>query len=115
MSNEVKCPAVPDFTVTGFEGGSSDRLAATHAQLKNVQALRMSVCVGASYNSSTNEVCFEIPIYGQFCIPSPVKIPVDAELKVCAETCGSIIPTGLKATLYVNGSAVTTVVLVGFC
>jgi hypothetical protein len=111
---------VPDFTVTGFaarEGmtAAHDRMAAAHAQLKDVRALKLSICVGAGYNPSTNQICFNIPIYGDLCVTAPVPIPVGADLKVCCETCGSIIPTGLKVTVYLNGSAIFSGTVVGFC
>jgi hypothetical protein len=105
---------VPDFTATGF-ANNSNRMAAAHATLKDLQAMRLSVCVGASYNPSTNQICFSIPIYGDFCVTSPVQIPVGGSLKACAETCGSFIPTGVKVTIYLNGSAVYSGTLVGSC
>jgi hypothetical protein len=107
-------PLVADFTVTGFDGAPSP-MAAAHAQLKDVQALRMSVCVGASYNASANQICFSVPIYGHLCITSPIHVPVGGALKACAETCGSFIPTGLKATVYLNGSAIWSGTVVGSC
>ena len=83
--------------------------------LTNVEALNLSVCVGASYDQSNNQICFNIPIYGNFCVTSPVHIPVGGAIKACAQTCGSIIPTGLKATLYLNNNPILTVTLFGFC
>lgn len=114
MTDQSKQPLVPDFTVTGFDGAST-RLASAHSQLKDVKALKLSVCVGASYNPSTNQICFNIPIYGDICITSPVAIPVGGELKACAETCGSFIPTGLKVTVYLNGTAIFSGTVVGSC
>ncbi|HEX5785886.1 MAG TPA: hypothetical protein VFY35_14240 [Burkholderiaceae bacterium] len=114
---------VPDFATHGFAEpapaaaamASPDVHAAVAAQLANVQALKLSVCVGASYNPSTNRICFQIPIYGNFCVTSPVHIPVGGQLKVCAQTCGSFIPTGLKATIYLNGNPIFNVTLFGIC
>lgn len=114
MTDHSNQPLVPDFTVKGFDGESSS-LAAAHAQLKDVKALKLSVCVSASYNPSTNKICFNIPIYGDFCITSPVSIPIGGELKACAETCGSLIPTGLKVTVYLNGTAIWSGTVVGSC
>ncbi|MEY2340996.1 hypothetical protein AB4090_02665 [Acidithiobacillus sp. IBUN Pt1247-S3] len=114
MCKETNQSVVPDFTVSGFDGPSS-QLTAAHAQLKDLKALKMSVCVGASYNPSTNKICFSVPIYGDICITSPISIPVGAELKVCASTCGAFIPTGLKATVYLNGSAIYTGTIIGSC
>ena len=72
--------------------------------LPGVLALRLQVCVSASYDNG--KVCFELPIFGKQCVSVPVHIPGSASLKVCGETCGSIIPTGIKLTLYVNNVAV---------
>ena len=111
---QISTSIVPDFTVTGFDSNAS-KLTDAHAQLKDVKALKLSVCVGASYDSSTNEICFTIPIYGDFCVPSPVKIPVGAAIKACAQTCGSIIPSGLKVSIYLNDSVIFSTTLVGSC
>jgi hypothetical protein len=105
---------VPDFTVTGFGTGSSS-IVETHAKLGDLRALKLSVCVGASYNPTTNKICFSIPIYGDLCVPSPIHIPVGGDLKACAETCGSFIPTGLKVTIYFNGKAIYSGTVVGSC
>ena len=106
--------AVQDFTTAGFGGGAKS-LAAAHAQLPDVQALKLQACVGASYDRNTNQICFTVPIYGPVCVTSPISIPVTAELKACVETCGSIIPTGVKATIYLNGSAIWSGTVFGFC
>lgn len=101
---------VPDYSTVGFGAH-----AAPNVKLDGVLALKMSVCVGASYNPSNNQICFTIPIYGDYCITSPVSIPVGGQLKVCAETCGNYFPTGLKATVYLNGNVLTSVTLFGAC
>ncbi|MEQ9917174.1 hypothetical protein ABRQ01_10920 [Pectobacterium aroidearum] len=107
---------VPDFTSVGFEAKStSQSQAPIDLQAQGVQALKLSVCVAASYNSATNQICFTIPIYGDFCVTSPVAIPIGAQIKACAETCGSFIPTGLKVTIYLNGSVIFSTVLFGSC
>ena len=108
---------VPDFTATGFAQTASANAASINplAAYPDVQALKLSACVSASYNSSTNQICFSIPIYGQFCIPSPIHIPVGGQLKACAETCGSFIPTGLKVTIYFNGNAIWSGTVWGSC
>jgi hypothetical protein len=80
-----------------------------------VQALQLQVCVGASYNPSTNQICFSVPIYGDLCIASPFPIPVGGALKACASTCGSIFPTGLKVTIYLNGNPIWSGTVVGSC
>ncbi|ASM16082.1 MULTISPECIES: hypothetical protein [Serratia] len=105
---------VADFTAVGF---SQKTPAPVPVDLKQqgVLALKLSVCVGASYNPANNQICFTIPIYGDFCVSSPIPIPIGGQLKVCAETCGSFIPTGLKATIYLNGSVLFSVVLFGAC
>jgi hypothetical protein len=105
---------VPDFSVQGFaEGGQS--VAAAHAKVQNLRALKLNVCVGASYNPSTNQICFSIPIYGNACITSPISIPVGGELKACASTCGSFIPTGVQATIYLNGNSIWSGTIFGSC
>lgn len=101
---------VPDYSTVGFAA-----TATSSAKLDGVLALRMSVCVGASYNQATNQICFTIPVYGDYCLTSPITIPVSGQLKVCAETCGSFIPTGLKATVYLNGTVLFTANLFGIC
>jgi len=105
---------VPDFTVTGFDP-KPRALESAHAQLADIKALKLSVCVGASYNPSTNKICFNIPIYGDLCVDSPIPIPVGGDLKACAETCGSFIPTGLKVTIYLNGNSIFSGTVIGSC
>jgi hypothetical protein len=115
---------VPHFSAVGFGGGGggagaggaagANRMAEAHANL-DLKALNLQVCVGGSYDPATNQICFTVPIYGQFCIDSPVKIPIGADIQVCVQTCGSIIPTGLKATGYLNGNVIFNVTLFGFC
>ncbi len=107
-SNPAASSHVPDFSVHGFR-----REDAKPAHLEGVLALRLSVCVGASLKNG--QICFSLPIYGDFCITCPIPIPVNASLKVCAETCGSILPTGVTATLYVNGAPVWSFPVVGSC
>jgi len=102
---------VPNFAVTGFSGNSR----AVPQLAEGVHALFLSVCVGANYNSATNQICFSIPIYGNYCVTSPISIPIGGEIKVCAQTCGSFIPKGLKATVYLNDSVIFTTVLFGSC
>lgn len=105
---------VPNYSVVGFADKSS-QIASAHASFSDLKALRLSVCVGASYNSDSNKICFKIPIYGDFCVASPVPIPIDAEIKACAETCGQFIPTGLKATIYLNGNSIWSGNIAGSC
>ena len=106
---------VPDFTVAGFASGRAATVADAHARIKDLKALRLSVCVGASYNPGTHQICFSIPIYGNACITSPIPIPVGGELKVCAETCGSFIPTGVRASAYLNGNRIWSGTIFGSC
>jgi len=106
---ETSAQHVSDFTVTGFSGAG-----APNVQLDGVQALDLSFCVAASTQAG-NQICFTVPIYGKFCVTSPIPIPPGAEIKACGETCGRIIPTGLKVTLYLNGNAILTRVVWGSC
>lgn len=100
---------VPDFTVTGFSGPSP-----ASAQLEGVHALLLSFCVAAS-TEANNQICFSVPVFGKFCVTSPIPIPPGAQIKACGETCGAIIPKGLKVTIYLNGTAILTKVLWGSC
>ena len=107
---------VPDFSVVGFSAvagaGAGAPGAAVH---EGVKALKLSACVSASYNAGTNQICFTVPIYGNYCVASPVPIPVGATLKACVETCGSFIPHGLQATMYLNNNPIFTATLWGTC
>lgn len=107
--NTADVAAVPDFTAAGFTAAG-----AHPAALDGVLALQLSVCVAASTEPG-NKVCFSVPGFGKYCVTSPVPIPPGAQLKACAQTCGSIIPTGLKVTIYLNGTAIYTGVLWGSC
>lgn len=106
----ASCEHIPDYTTVGF-GVTAD----SPPTFEGVLALRMSVCVGASYNQATNKICFTLPVFGDYCVNSPISIPISGQLKVCAETCGTFMPTGLKATIYLNGSVLLTVMLFGLC
>jgi hypothetical protein len=102
---------VPDFTAAGFTDSSevsanAETFNAALATLQDVEALAISGCVTASV--SGRQICFSIPIFGKFCFPSPVPIPIGAQLKACFSTCGRIIPTGAKVTIYLNGRAILT-------
>lgn len=119
-SNASTGAHLPHFSSVGFGGAgggggaAANPLAEAHANL-DLKALNLQSCVGASYDPATNQICFTVPIYGHFCIDSPVHIPVGGELQACVATCGSFIPTGVKATIYLNGSPVISVTLIGFC
>jgi hypothetical protein len=107
---------VPDFTTVGFDSPQAAGLTALeHADLQGVQALLVKFCVSATYNSSTNQICFTVPVFGNKCIKSPVPIPIGGALKVCGETCGGIIPRGLKVTVYLNGTSIYSGTIVGSC
>jgi hypothetical protein len=99
------CPCddhVPDFSTVGFAASSTS--AEFKPNLTGIHALRLDLCVSATYQDG--KICFDIPVLGHFCVSVPVHIPIGASLKVCGSTCGSIIPTGVKLTLYVNNIAV---------
>jgi|1185.fasta_scaffold80743_1 hypothetical protein len=95
---------VPDFETVGFDGAQANALTQAHAALGDVKALSLKVCVSASYDPGTNKICFTIPIYGQYCFTSPIKIPVGGTLKACAQTCGSPFPHGVQASVYLNNN-----------
>ncbi|RXK80016.1 hypothetical protein EST62_12985 [Chlorobaculum sp. 24CR] len=108
---------VPNFSVSGFEHTASNpkTLQSAHAQMPRLHALNLSACVGARYDSATNKICFTVPIYGDACITAPMSIPLDAGLKACIQTCGALIPTGVKVTIYLNDNAVWNGVVFGSC
>jgi hypothetical protein len=101
---------VANFAVVGFGPTASP----TQLTLPGVQALAVSACVSANYNSSTGEICINFPVIGSVCFKIPIPLPA-GELKVCASTCGTFIPKGLKATVYVNNAAIWTGVIWGSC
>jgi hypothetical protein len=113
MTDKISA-AVPNYSKVGFES-SSDPISAANANLKDVRAMLLEVCVGASYDSATNQICFEIPVYGDKCITSPIPIPVGGDLKICAKTCGPFIPTGVKATVYLNDNPIWNGTIFGSC
>ena len=112
--NNLSAAEVPDFSEAGFTASSevsanAETFSAALATLQGVDALAISGCVAASV--SGNQICFSIPIFGRFCFPSPVRIPIGGQLKACFQTCGTIIPTGVKVTIYLNGRAIFTRVI----
>jgi hypothetical protein len=105
---------VPHFTVVGFGNTprAADSFTAAVSALQRVEAMRLSACVGATY--SNGKVCFNVPIFGDVCVSVPLSVPVHADLKACVETCG-IFPTGVKGTIYLNGTAVWSGRVIGSC
>jgi hypothetical protein len=106
--NNLSAAEVPDFSEAGFTASSevsanAETFNAALATLQDVEALAISGCVTASV--SGNQICF------RFCFPSPVRLPVNPQLKACFSTCGRIIPTGAKVTIYLNGRAIFTRVI----
>jgi len=119
---------VPDFTVVGFEEKlpelkmenletySVTREDEKPFNFENIHALRLSACVEANYNSSTNKLCFSALGLGNFCIKLPADFVPNGQIKVCLKTCGiSLVPTGLKATVYMQGVAILTKKIFGSC
>src|ERR1700755_61078 len=106
--DQTSTVSVPDFAVVGFTGATAVAGQAKMPALDGGLALQRAVCAGASYNSGTNQICFTVPVYGDFCVTSPITIPASAAVKACVETCGSIIPTGLRASIYVNNQLLFT-------
>jgi hypothetical protein len=99
---------VTDFETVGFGGAGgaqANALAQAHAALGDVKALSLSGCVGASYDPTTNQICFSIPIYGQHCVAAPVPIRPGATFKACFQTCGVFVPTGFRVSIYLNGNS----------
>jgi hypothetical protein len=110
---------VPDFQTHGFAAASSAPASgpSADAQAHTATALAMflSACVSASYDPASRKVCFSVPIYGPFCLTLPVPIPVGGQLKACVQTCGAILPTGLKVSIYANNTVIFTTTLWGTC
>jgi hypothetical protein len=106
---------VSDFTSVGVDVEKNQQVGGQQIVGNDVLALGLKACVSASYDASTNKICFSIPIYGNFCVTSPVTIPIGAEIKACAETCGRFIPTGLKVSIYLNGNSIWSGVVWGSC
>jgi len=120
VQNSSSNSPVPNFELVGFGGGAGSTahaLTQAHAALGDVRAMAFSVCVGASYNSATNQICFSIPIYGQLCVTSPIPIPGSPSISACAQTCGSIIPHGVQVSVYLNGSTtpIYSGTVIGYC
>ena len=106
-NNNKTTNAVPNFVESGFSKKAGNNTQPQRLVLpENILALELSVCVSASYDAETNKICFDIPIVGKECITSPVHIPVGAEIKACVTTCDHIVPTGVRATVYLNGSSI---------
>ena|ERR1700723_432317 len=101
---------IPNFSAVGFVSNA----APTQLALSGVHALAISACVGGSYNPATHQICINFPVIGNICFTSPIPLP-GGEIKVCGSTCGTIIPTGLKATVYVNNVPIVTLVIWGVC
>lgn len=99
--------AVPDFSTLGF---SVPQLQSTQLNSQvgsDVLALNLSGCVKASVQG--NQICFELPVLGRYCVDIPYGIPLPSgEVKACFESCGSFIPTGAKVTFYALGIVLFT-------
>lgn len=100
---------VPNYAVEGFASSTSpDNFDDVRAQLVGVDAMAIQACVTGTYNPSTHQLCFKVPVIGTKCITIPPNIPLPAgSVKVCLTTCGTI-PCGAKATVYLNNSPVYT-------
>jgi hypothetical protein len=101
---------VPNFAAVGF----GPNTASTQLTLAGVHALAISACVSGSYNPGTHQICIDFPVLGRICFTTPIPLP-PGELKVCGSTCGMFIPTGLKATVYVNNTVAWSGVIWGHC
>jgi len=112
MANDPSTNHVADFTVTGFAPavGASE----FQAQLPNIQALNIKFCATGSYNSQTHQLCVDVPVIGTKCISVSLPIP-GGNVKVCGETCGTFIPTGVKVTVYFNNNPIWSGVIWGSC
>lgn len=93
---------VPNFTVTGFTKDQPQLQNTLQGSLPDdVLALEFKSCVKASIENG--KICFKIPYFGKQCITPPIPLPeISGSLKACFESCGSIIPTGAKVSIYYN-------------
>jgi hypothetical protein len=64
-------------------------------------------CITVSVNNG--QVCLDLPIVGQYCLPVPSWIPSGAQLQACVSICTTFgIPTGVKLTVSFNGQVIFT-------
>ncbi len=67
--------------------------------------LPSDVCVGVSINNQ-GEVCLNVPIVGNVCIPIHTPFPPGTAAQACISTCDHIVPTGACVTVTVLGHQV---------
>jgi len=107
---------VPNFATVGFDTKPTPLANQNFAlQLQGVQVFLYQTCVTGTYTPNNNQLCFTLPLYGDYCLTLPVHIPLGGQINICAATCGSWIPTGLKVTVNLNGNPIYTKVLFGSC
>lgn len=117
-NNEIS-EVIPNFAAVGFE--QEESLQSTSQDLtsylgQDVLALDLKVCVSAALKDG--KICFTLPIYGDFCITPPIKIPASGKISVCAQTCSKLfVPTGVKASIYINDdrNPAFSLTLMGLC
>lgn len=91
-------------------GGAGALTAASLSDVDIHAATEFSIgagCISVSVNNG--QICLDLPIVGQYCLPVPSWIPNDAELQACISICTTFgIPTGVKLTVSFNGQVIFT-------
>lgn len=101
---------IPNFTVVGF-GVQAEEPRGIVSQLVDLadhESVFIQGCLTASYSPDLNQICVKLPVVGTQCVASPVKLPIGVQIQACYQTCGSIIPTGVRVTFRVNGNVILT-------
>ena len=97
---------VPNFTAVGFGVQAVEPMESKPllVNLANHETAQISGCITASYNPTTNQICLELPVFGNKCIESPVHIPINANLQACYQTCSFLL--GVKVTIRLGGNEI---------
>jgi len=79
-------------------------LANDKIDLTGVEALRMQTFVAASYLERS--VIFHMPMLGKVTVRLPLDIPPGVQVKVFAQTCGTLIPDSIQVIIFANNTTV---------
>ena len=66
--------ACPPNTSPTSRSPASRGAHAANVQLEGVHALGMSFCVAAATEAG-NQICFSVPVFGKYCVTSPIPHP----------------------------------------
>ena len=85
----------------------------TAAALDSGRMSYLSECISVSINN--DQVCLNIPIYGQVCITLPIGLPSGTLAQACLNVCTHFgIPTGVTVSIAVAGQTIVTKTF-GYC